>query len=484
MLTSLAIQNFGLIERLSIEFTRGLNVLTGETGAGKSILIDALRFVLGERFETSQMREPQLPLGVEAVFELAGKEFKNHPLLAEYLKEETTLILQRSIQPDGRNRIKVNGAALTVTQLKELGDTLVDFHGPHDHQMLLAEHHHAEILDKLIAFDNLMVEYGVLYKEHSDLNSKLEELTQLSQTQHRDRELLEHQIKELEQVPLDESKCNELLTEQTKLTNAERLYQCVQEILNILEDDEAGVNQSLRKAFGPLKTLKQLDPSTASLEAIGELIQEQAGNLTRELSSYGESLTFNEERAQEIYTQVNVYSDLKRKYGPGLKEAQAFYQTIKTKFELIKNFEHNDRALRLELEKVEKNLGELAQKITKKRRAAAEKLKKTIEDELKELGIPHVQFAVELIKVPFHADGGDSVRFFISPNAGEELKPLAHIVSSGEAARVMLALKKALVKVDPIPVLIFDEIDAQIGGRLGTITGKKLKSWLTSGKSF
>jgi DNA repair protein RecN (Recombination protein N) len=204
-------------------------------------------------------------------------------------------------------------------------------------------------------------------------------------------------------------------------------------------------------------------------------IQEQANDLISQLNDYAAGLNFDGQTAQAIHEQCDAYSDIKRKYGPTLEDAYQFYTEAKAKLDLIKNFEHNDQKLRDTLKSQEKLLAQIAQKMTKSRQNAAEDLKTTIESELKELGILQVKFEVRFEKVPYNKDGHDKVIFYISPNAGEDLKPLAQIVSSGEAARLMLALKKALIKVDPIPVLIFDEIDAQIGGRLGTITGKKLK---------
>ena len=221
--------------------------------------------------------------------------------------------------------------------------------------------------------------------------------------------------------------------------------------------------------------MSHLDSTTAPLLERLNLIQESSQNLLSELRHYADGLSFDSQTANDINRQCDVYDDIKRKYGPTLDDAQKFYNAAKEKYDLIKNFEHNDRELHETLKTQEKELSKIAQKITKKRQTAASDLKEIIEKELKELGINHVQFETRCEKIPFTINGQDQIIFYISPNAGEDLKPLAEIVSSGEAARVMLALKKALIKADSIPVLIFDEIDAQIGGRLGTVTGKKLK---------
>ncbi len=476
MVTQLTIQNFGLIDNLSLEFCDKLNILTGETGAGKSIIIDALRYALGDQLNASQIRNPALSCAVEVVFELEDKELRENEVFSEYLPNgEQSLIINRTYAPDGKKKIKVNGFAVTLAQLKELGNHLVDFHGPNDHQMLLSADSHLAILDRLTDLGKLKEEYTVGFKKYSELRVRLKALHEAASSRERDCDLLEHQVKELEQVPLDEAKYEHLLQEQTRLNNVTKLYECASLLLNALENDDSGVAQGLSQAFTPLKILNKIDSSTEKFAGKLNLIQENSQELISELNSYLESLSFEPQEAEQINKNCDIYQDIMRKYGPGLDEAARFYQEAKQKYELLANLEQNDAALQQEIKELEKDLKQVAQKITKQRKKAAKLLEETIEKELTELGIVHVQFECRISRVELNSQGEDGVSFYISPNAGEELKPLAEIVSSGEAARLMLALKKALTKVDPIPVLIFDEIDAQIGGRLGTITGKKLQ---------
>ena len=476
MLTQLTIRNFGLIDEISIEFSNGFNILTGETGAGKSILIDALRSALGERLDTSSIRNPQNPCIIEAVFDITDKKLRELEIIKEFLNEDDhKLIIQRIHSASGTGKIKINGLSVTVGQLKNLGNHLIDFHGPNDHQMLLCEEQHLAMLDQLAHFKNTKEEYAKTFTAYEKTRKDLIHLNALSQTRQRDLDLLNHQVKELEALPLSESKYNELLQEETKLNNAEKLHEHIQNLLGLLDDEEAGAQVLLRKAFSPLKSLTQIDEKSSNLLDQLSGIQEQTNDLINQLNDYAAGLNFDGQTAQSIHGQCDAYADIKRKYGPTLEDAQNFYTEAKEKLDLIKNFEHNDQTLRDTLKFQEKELAKIAQEITKSRQKAAEDLKTTIENELKELGILQVKFEVRFEKIPFNAHGHDKIVFYISPNAGEDLKPLAQIVSSGEAARLMLALKKALIKVDPIPVLIFDEIDAQIGGRLGTITGKKLK---------
>lgn len=476
MILQLTIKNFGLIDQLSVEFSASLNILTGETGAGKSILIDALRFGLGERLDPSQIRNRQLPCVVEVVFELSKKLIADYDKLSEYLHDnQPAIIIQRAYLPDGRNRIKINGLSVTVSELKEVGDHLVDFHGPNDHQMLLSANAHLGMLDKLCGLGDLQETYAARYEDYQNIRKEMEKLKEMSASRERDIDLLSHQIKELERVPLDNSRYEECLEKRIRCNNSQRLYESANQLVNILENEESGVAQAIQQAFIPLKALNQIDESTNKFSNELSQAQESVEQILCLVKNYIEGLSFEPEEASRVNTLCDMYEDIIRKYGPALEDAVKFYEAAKEKYSFLINLEHNDAQLKIKLSEIQEELSQIAQKITQKRKHTAALLRKTIEKELAELGISHARFECRIEKTDLGRYGQDSVTFYISPNAGEELKPLANIVSSGEAARLMLALKKALTKVDPIPVLIFDEIDAQIGGRLGTITGLKLR---------
>lgn len=476
MLSSLTIQNFGLIDQVELEFSLHLNILTGSTGAGKSIIIDALRYALGERLQSAQIREADQPCLVEVVFELNDQKLRGHDAIRDFLADgDTCLIINRQSFADGRNKIKVNGFNVTAGQLKSLGNLLVDFHGAHDHQMLFAEEFHLGVLDQLTDFGPAREQYGKIYSEYADLKSQARELLNLSSSRERELELLSHQVQELQQLPLDESKYEELAQDEVKLKNAQKLYEYLTAILGALDGGETSVAENIRRAFSPMARLNQIDEKTLPLNELLGQIQENNNQLAAQLQDYLNSLSFQSDDADEINRKLEAYKDIKRKYGPSLAQAQAFFDAARKKHDLLVNLEENNTELQEKIVAVETQLKKAAQKLTTFRRKSAAFLKETIEKELKDLGIAHVTFEARINPAEFNKHGQDEVVFYISPNAGESLKPLAQIVSSGEAARVMLALKKALIKVDPIPVLIFDEIDAQIGGRLGTITGTKLK---------
>lgn len=474
MLTQLTIKNFGLIDAVSCDFDQNLNILTGETGAGKSILIDALRIALGDRLSSTFIRDTAKTCLFEAVFDISQSELKNSSEFEDYLQEDE-LIIQRIYTPEGKCKNKINGLTVTVAQLRLIGNFLVDFHGAHDHQRLLSSDEHMGMLDRLVDFGDYLNKYQQQFEAYGILCKQLETLRSKASSRERECDLLAHQIKELKQLELSEEKYDELLAQKTRVNNAERIHEHIASVVAFLEGDQFGVSESIRKAYTPLRTLNDIDQGTQHWLTTLNSMQESNEELLSQLHDYARSLSFEPQEAELINSQCDVYDDIKRKYGPTLEEASRFLADAEQKYDLLSNLEQNDQDLCQKISNLKKKLIVIAKKLTAKRKKAAELLKQTIETELFELGFKHVLFECRFEAVELMRLGQEKTIFYISPNAGETLKPLSDIVSSGEAARVMLALKKALIKVDPVPVLIFDEIDAQIGGRLGMITGKKLK---------
>jgi len=280
MITQLTIQNFGLIDRLPIEFCKSLNVFTGETGAGKTILIDALRYVLGEKLQTGQIRDKNKSCIIEAVFELTNKQLNGSNIFSEYITEdEPVLIINRSFSPEGKSRNKINGFTVTVSQLKELGNHLVDLHGPHDHQMLLSQDSHLNILDRLCDLDQEKNDFSEEYNTYYQLQKKLKNLQDLSLNRERELDMLTHQMKELEQVSLEEEAYENIVNESTRINNSEKLYECVRQLINILENDQTGISTSASQAFGVMKTLVKIDESTEEIAGILSRIQDDSSEL-------------------------------------------------------------------------------------------------------------------------------------------------------------------------------------------------------------
>jgi DNA repair protein RecN (Recombination protein N) len=476
MLNSITIKNFGLIDELSLELEAGLNALSGETGAGKSIIIEALRVCLGARMNGSQIRDPKRPCIIEAVFDISNRALRQNSPLADFLSpDDDSLIISRVYTSEGKSKVKINGLTATVAQLKDVGGRLIDLHGPHDHQMLLNKESHIAMLDRLSGAEDILALYSDNFNKLGELNRKLSEIQRNTQSRERELDMLNYQIKELSQVELSREKYLESLAEQTRFNNTEELCQCAGEMTALLEDDTIGIRENIRKIFGLMNRLNRVDETTKDFAQDLTLIQETSDQLLSRLHEYAQGLNFEPQRAAEINETCDAYNNLLRKYGPDIEDVKLFFQQAKERYELLINLEHNDKEARKAKALIEDEMASLAAEISGKRRKAAKLLKNTIEKELLELGFAKVVFDCKIDKVAFRNDGCDMVEFYISPNPGEPLKPLADIVSSGESARVMLALKKALIEVDLVGVLIFDEVDAQIGGRLGAVTGLKLK---------
>jgi len=475
MLTSIAIKNFALIDSIEVELYAGFNAISGETGAGKSIIIDALRIALGERINSSMVRSGNLSSTIEAVFKLEPDFLKDHPDIEELLSGEESLIIKRNFTADGKGKIKVNGLNMTLGELKKIGDRLVDFHGPHDHQALLQKESHITMLDSLSAVRGMLHDYKILFSERAGLLARLNEMGRDKNSREREIDLLSHQVKELSGLELTREKYDEYISEQARINNTQELSVCVGEMINILDEGDMGVTANFMKAAGLMRKLNRIDETTSDLASELNLAHETVDNVLTRLKAYIDSLAFEPERSRTVNEVCDNYKNALRKYGPEIEDLLKFFNEAKTRLDFLNNFDENDKTLRDDIAKLEKKLETLAAEISEKRVKAAKALKKTIEKELLELGFAKVLFDCKITKVALKEDGFDDVEFYISPNPGEPLKPLADIVSGGESARIMLALKKALIKVDPVPVLIFDEIDAQIGGRLGTVTGLKLK---------
>ena len=336
MLTQLTIQNFGLIDNISIEFDKQLNILTGETGAGKSILIGALRIALGERISSSQIRDKNNPCFIEAVFQITTPELQHSAIFHDFLSEnDNTLIIQRTYTEKNKNKIKINGFTVTVTQLKEIGNHLVDFHGPHDHQMLLSSDSHKSMLDRLVHFDKSLSKYQSTYAQYIDLRAQHEKLQSLATSRERELDFLSHQIKELEQVSFNETEYKKLIDEQKKINNAEKLSECIHNIHAVLDSDNVG--EYIRQAFSPMKQLNHIDENTSSLMETLNQLQETHEQLITELHDYANGLSFDPQEANRINAKCDFYDDIKCKYGPTLKDAENFYQSAQEKYNTLIN---------------------------------------------------------------------------------------------------------------------------------------------------
>jgi DNA repair protein RecN (Recombination protein N) len=494
LISELRIVNFAIIEELHLRFAPGFNVLTGETGAGKSIVIDAVSALLGGRVGAGELRAGADRAQVEGLFLLEPSvQVVLKPLLEENSLEgddDEALILAREIRATGRTVARVNGRAVTVRLLKEIGERLVDIHGQSEHLSLLRTREHLGLLDRYAGLE--AGRRAVAEKVH-DLREVRQALASLLRDERelaRRADLLAFQVQEIDAARLEAGEEAELTQERTRLANAERIAALIGEAVQALYEgskDQLAVSDQLGMVSRSLAELTRIDASLASHRQVVEALTAQAEELARDLRVYLEEVEFNPARLQEVEERLDLIYHLKRKYGDSIPEVLAFAQRSARELETIARSEERVEALRAREDALLREIGALAGDLSQRRREAAQGLAAAIEAELDDLHMAHTRFAVAFEqtdaphgafvgdrRLAFDATGVDRVEFLISPNPGEPLKPLTRIASGGETSRLMLALKTVLSKADETPTLIFDEIDQGIGGRVGGVVGRKL----------
>lgn len=493
MLKSLLIKDYALIENIQVEFGKGLNIITGETGAGKSILIDAMGLLLGERASTEIVRKDSDKSVVEGVFDVKGNKKVRELLSTNDLEDNDDLIVRREISLKGTNRCFLNDTPVTLNLIKEVGDLLVDLHGQHEHQSLLRIDTHIEMLDD---FSNLEKDLEDFRISHFKLNSLLKEYRELRQKEsllREKRDLYEFQINEIDSVSPLPNEEEKLEDELKILENSEKLLSTANEIYDKLYDSENSIQDRLGETKNKLADLAEIDKSF--LEKLGEL--ESAFAILNEISSfmriYKERIDLEPERLNEVRDRLGAMSLLKRKYGGSLNSVIAHREKIGKEYELAENYSAKISSLENLINDARNVCGAIAKKLSQERKSVSKKVKKEIETALKTLGITDSNFETKILnknveenddnfilvegkKFKFNNRGYDEVEFFVSTNAGEDPKPLVKVASGGEVSRIMLALKSILAKSDFLPILIFDEIDTGVSGRIAQKVGQVLKS--------
>jgi len=492
MLTELYIENFALIDRLTVAFAPGLNILTGETGAGKSIVIDAINVLLGERAGTELVRAGAPRAVLQAVFDL-GDAPHLLPALAELgiEPEDGVIIFSREVAREGRNLARINGRTCPVAVIRQVGDLLVDLHGQHEHQSLLREEHHLAFLDALgdADFVSLKAEVAELVHRRSELLREMHDL----QTDERDRlraiDLLSFQVEEIEKAALTPGEEEELAAERNRLANAEKLHEAASTAYQLLYEGNEGrsVLDALGEAEQQLAGLTRFDESLAPLaQALGAAAV-QIADACRELADYRDAAQFDPERLNEVEERLALLGGLKRKYGETIPTVLDYLAEKRAELDRLARHEERTEEIAREIEQAEKALAEQALLLSAARAALAERLAADVQAELMQLGMPKAVFRIDLARQPREdglpvggervavtSRGIDAVAFHISANPGEPPRPLAKIASGGELSRIMLALKAVSARGAGVPTLIFDEIDTGIGGRTAEVVGEKL----------
>ncbi len=492
MLKTLHIKDYALIEQIEVEFDSGLNIITGETGAGKSILIDAMSLLLGERASTEVVRKGAAKSIVEGIFEVeANKKVKTilNENEIDFLPE---LILRREISLKGNNRCFVNDTPVPLTLVKDIGNLLVDLHGQHEHQTLLRTETHIDFLDEFGNLEKSLEEYRAKYSFLNKLSGELKSLKAKENTLKEKKELYSYQIKEIDAVAPEDGEEERLSEELNILENSEKLLELTTKIYGELYDAESSVRDALVRIKNDLGELEEIDKSFYETSNECDTAITLINDMAEFVRSYGSKIDIDPEHLEEIRERLGAINLLKKKYGGSVKTIIEYREKIGNEFELASNYSDKIKQLAREITAVREECGILAEKLSEKRSDLAKAVGKDVREVLSYLGIPDSIFEVKinhseadknsdsfiLIKgKPYKADlsGYDEVEFFISTNLGEDTKPLAKVASGGEISRIMLALKTILAKNDKLPLLIFDEIDTGVSGRVAQKVGHALK---------
>jgi len=494
MLSELRIENFAIIQKLELHFSQGLVIVTGETGAGKSILLDAIMALVGGRVDATMVRSGADRAVLEAEFSIpeSTRSEISAVLEREGLDDgENAVTLGREIRSEGRTVARVNGRSVAVGLLKELGNYLVDIHGQAEHLSLLDIRSHLGLLDRYAVVGKELTEYRAQYHRLMEIRKELGSLRSLESEAERKSELLKFQAEEIETAALQIGEDEELSAERNRLANAESLAASAQQAL-ILLDEGSPETQSAADLLGEvtqmMSTLARIDSGRQGVLDQAEGIASQISDLSRDLHNYLEEIEFNPRRLEQVEDRLEIIHQLKRKFGGSIEAVLEFGKQARAQLETINHAEERINELEEKENSVIQDLLKLGEALSAKRRQAAEQMSTGVENELNDLSMKGAQFSVNFTRVEdekgipdangkklgFDASGFDQVEFLIAPNPGEGLKPLVKIASGGETSRLMLALKNVLAQADYVPTLIFDEIDQGIGGRVGAVVGEKL----------
>lgn len=492
MLRELHIQNFAIITDLTLKFGSGLVVLTGETGAGKSIILDALSAVLGTRVESGVVRAGSNQAFVEALFELDNVTLEAlRPLLEQegLLEDERFLTLSREIRSEGRSIARVNGRSVSLGIQSDVGAVLVDVHGQSEHLSLLKVKSHRELLDRFAGNSELLQDYQKQFRVWSALENELQDLKQLQTNADERTDILRYQIGQIEAARLKPDEEENLLKERMRLANAETLSRYAQSALQTLDDstpETSAVTDLLGTVSHDLNSLAKIDSQMQSLADQAEAALSGLTDIAYELRRYNEQIEFNPTRLDQVELRIDLINSLKKKHGGSIEAVLHFFDSAQEELNKIEGVEEQLEELNQKIRQLKEILGKLALDLSGSRQKAADELSSQMEERLSKLEMRKARLKVLITQqedqlglpvgqgVAFDFNGIDRVELLIETNPGEGFKPLAKIASGGETSRLMLALKDVLAEADQIPTLVFDEIDSGIGGRVGLTVGSML----------
>ena len=477
MLEQLTIKNVAVIDKLSVEFKSGLSVLTGETGAGKSIIIDSINMILGDRAKKELVRRGTDFAYVEAVFEMTEP-------VREILDEndidtdDDSIIITRKITADGKSSARINGSAVTLNTLRDVSDMLINIHGQHDNQALLTPHKHIVFLDSFAKVENEKAIYKEAFDKRNAIQKELTKLEADVGERMQRIDLLSYQVNEITAANLRDGEEEELLEERKILERAEEINECTSLAVSALYDSETGASAYDMISDAQSAVEKIADVSSAISEAYDSIttamysIEEAA----RTIRDFGAGIEYDEQALAEVEERLDLINRLKRKYGGTVSDVIAYGEKARKELSDIETSDERTEKLKFELASVEKDLKSAAETLSQLRKKGAIQLQNDIETALHELNMEKARFCVSVEPKQYSSDGADYVEFLISTNPGEDLKPLVKIASGGELSRVMLAIKSILAKSDAVDAMIFDEIDTGVSGAAAQKIADKLKS--------
>jgi DNA repair protein RecN (Recombination protein N) len=486
MLSELYITNFALIDDITIKFNKGLNIFTGATGVGKSLIIGALNFLLGSRVTNDIVRTGKKDVSVSGVFIIKNEHIRKK--LEEHIDsfDDEEIIIQRNLDQNGRNRCRLNNQPITVPLLKEIGELLVNIHGQHEHESLTKPLNQLIILDGFGKLDTNRGKFTEVYTKAIEKERLIQSLNEHQEARKRQIELYHFEIDEIESACLKPDELDILEQERFILANSERIQNTLSDCTDSLYESDNSIISRLKEISNELSKIKDIDNSFENpLEVCNQSLF-QLEDVAITLSKCVEGHDFDPERLEQIEDRIETIRRLKGKYGETIEDMLSYCKESKSKLEQLLKENEDLGSTEKELEKLRKSVIDSGKKLTQSRAKAGTKLSALVKKELADLGITNGKFDIDISSIDitnteqFNLEDGsrsgfDHIEFMFSSNPGEELKPLRKIASGGEISRIMLALKRHLASADQTPVLIFDEIDANIGGRMGRIIGEKLR---------
>ncbi len=497
MLKRLEIKNYALIERIEIDFERGLNILTGETGAGKSILIGAIGMIIGDRAAGESIRQGAEKAVVEATFTVEKDKELPALLRDNQIDWADPLIVRREIASSGQSRCFINDTPAPLKLLKQVGEQLVDLHGQHEHQSLLRVPLHGKLLDEFGGLTGIVSEYAGKYRVLRDLIDRLQSLRDKEESLKQRKDILAFQIREIDALDPQPGEEQSLKTELNILENAETIFEQTQQLYELLYESEKSVYESLVLARNRLDSLADIDPAFEVFKKECAGAEASVQEIAQFLQRYNSRIEFDPLRLENLRNRIGELSLLKKKYGGTVEAIIEHRSAIGQEFDLAENFQKSIEELLGQIETERQLLSAVAERLSAKRRETAKKISRAIVKELHALGIPNALFEIKIETEPAdraeldagnamvrlgreyyraYPNGIDRIEFHISTNLGEAPRPLAKVASGGEISRIMLALKSVLAKSERLPLLIFDEIDVGVSGRIAQSVGKSLKN--------